>query len=96
MRTACGVSHPVARGQRSSTVAGRSTTDDRRPTPRKGWAAGHSAISGRIGRTQSSSSFFSATSVSVVSTSAAMEAALASAERVTFTGSITPSAIRSP
>ena len=44
----------------------------------------------------SSSAGLSATRVSVVSTRAAMEAALASAERVTLTGSITPSAIRSP
>ena len=44
----------------------------------------------------SSSSGFSTTSVSVVSSSEAIEAALASAERVTLTGSMTPSAYRSP
>ena len=43
-----------------------------------------------------SSAFFSTTSVSVVSTMAAMDAALRSAERVTLTGSMTPAAIRSP
>ena len=46
--------------------------------------------------TASSSSGFSTTNVSVVNSSEAIEAALASAERVTFTGSITPAPIRSP
>ena len=44
----------------------------------------------------SSSAGFSTTSVSVVSSSEAIEAALASAERVTLTGSMTPAASRSP
>lgn len=43
----------------------------------------------------SSSSGLSTTRVSVVSSRAAMEAALARAERVTLTGSMTPSAMRS-
>ena len=44
----------------------------------------------------SSSSGFSTTSVSVVSSMPAIEAALTSAERVTLTGSMTPWATRSP
>lgn len=43
-----------------------------------------------------SSSFFSTTSVSVVSSSDAMDAAFSSAERVTLTGSMTPALTRSP
>ena len=53
------------------------------------------AVTGRL-RASSAGSFFSTTSVSVVSTIAAIEAALRSAERVTLTGSMTPAAIRSP
>ncbi len=44
----------------------------------------------------SSSSGLSTTSASVVSSMPAIEAALVTAERVTFTGSMTPWAIRSP
>lgn len=42
----------------------------------------------------SSSSGLSTTRVSVVSSSEAMDAALASAERVTLTGSMTPASMR--
>ena len=55
---------------------------------------GFNVISGD--QSSSSSSTLSATRVSVVSTRAAMEAAFCRAERVTFTGSMTPSASRSP
>lgn len=49
---------------------------------------------GESAHLSSSSSFFSTTRVSVVSSREAMEAALASAERVTFTGSMTPASMR--
>ena len=49
------------------------------------------AVGGR-----SSSSGFSTTSVSVVSSMPAMDAAFCTAERVTLTGSMTPCATRSP
>ena len=48
------------------------------------------------GQPVSSSSGFSTTRVSVVSSSEAMDAALASADRVTLTGSRTPAPSRSP
>ena len=55
------------------------------------WSRGSSCESAHL---SSSSSFFSTTRVSVVSSREAMEAALASAERVTFTGSMTPASMR--
>ena len=51
---------------------------------------------GRRRSSGSGSSGFSTTSVSVVSSMPAIDAALVSAERVTFTGSSTPWATRSP
>src|SRR3954453_10996507 len=61
-----------------------------------GGAGGAQCESPPPAATASSSSGLSTTRVSVVSSRAAIEAALASAERVTLTGSMTPAPMRSP
>ena len=52
------------------------------------------AVAVAAGAPSSLGSFFSTTSVSVVSTIAAIDAALRSADRVTLTGSMTPAAMQ--
>ena len=72
----------------------RRTAASRSRNPGRASGRGHAAVA--VAVSASSSAGLSATRVSVVSSSAAIDAAFATAERVTLTGSTTPAAMRSP
>ena len=84
-------------GERSLALPrSNSTSQQQQRAPEPNGSGARSDQRGSVTHlSSSSSSGLSTTRVSVVSSRAAMEAALARAERVTLTGSMTPSAMRS-